>query len=125
MDYKLCVKCNKNRKLMGNFLIRKTKSGGIVYGDICKRCRVDKELERRNSSASRQKIRLPNISNKDHPCSACKFLKDCNYRVKILKSLDSPYCFIDSRYHFMFVREYGKNNNMMLEVQEVLYYEEL
>lgn len=44
----------------------------------------------------------------DQVCNKCVFLRTCNYKVKVLKSIDSPYCFEDSMYHQFFVLVYGK-----------------
>lgn len=109
VDYKLCSKCKRLKRLKSGFAVNKSKSGRISYDDVCRRCRSDKNVERYNRSQERQKIRMPNEGGiSEQACEKCKFIFDCSYRVKVLKSIDSPYCFVDSRYHFIFVREYGK-----------------
>lgn len=39
-------------------------------------------------------------------CWKCKFLLDCR-RKNSQRALDSPYCFDDSKFHYLFVQEYG------------------
>ena len=38
----------------------------------------------------------------------CKFLDDCNYRVKVKKNANwLPYCFVESQYHDAWLKEYA------------------
>ena len=40
-------------------------------------------------------------------CDTCKFLADCSYRVRKKDAHWLPYCFVTSRYHESWLKEYG------------------
>jgi len=110
--YRRCRVCNKERHLKTGFYWRKRKSGLIVYDYTCKKCRTAEFLQRYN----RVKTLIKELSAEEYPadymqeqeCSECVFLVECNYMVKIKKSLINPYCFEDSMSHHRYLKQYGK-----------------
>ena len=110
--YRRCRVCNKERHLKTGFYWRKRKSGLIVYDYTCKKCRTTEFLQRYN----RVKTLIKELSAEEYPadymqeqeCSECVFLVECNYMVKIKKSLINPYCFEDSMFHHRYLKQYGK-----------------
>ncbi len=106
--YRRCRVCKKERSLKTGFYWKKTKSGGVSYEFTCKKCRTAEFLRRYNRANTLIKELSAEDYIQEQECSECVFLVECNYMVKIRKSLNSPYCFEDSKFHHRYLKQYGK-----------------
>jgi hypothetical protein len=112
LGYRTCRVCKKYRNLKKWFYKRKRKNGNWTYESTCKSCVTNQFLQRYGKAKELLKemvsIEYPADYLQEQECGKCIFLVECNYMVKVQKSLKNPYCFTDSPLHHRFLKQYGK-----------------
>ena len=110
--YRKCRACKKEKKLDTNFYKKKANSGAVIYEYVCKKCKTQQFLQRYNKAKELIKelsaVEYPADYIQDQECGKCIFLVECNYMVKVKKSLVDPYCFEDSKFHHRYLKQYNK-----------------
>lgn len=103
---KKCRVCQQ-RKGLDEFYKRKKRDGTQVHEDICKSCRTKQFLSKYTYVKEIiREIVAQEYSEDEQECEACSFLRECNYLVKVEKSMKSPYCFSDSPFHHRYMADH-------------------